>query len=78
MHENFKLPVTPLKKKLAFGTAWHCLAPLGTAWHRLVLYQELFSTGMLIMGQSLVLVSKTAQFKSYVTGLHALNRETLP
>ena len=32
---------------------------------RLALYQELISSGMPIILQSLVLVSKTAQFKSY-------------
>ena len=42
----------------------------------LALYQELISTGMLMIVQSLVLVSKTAQFKSYVAGLIAV-RHTL-
>ena len=35
----------------------------------MALYQELISMGMLIIVQNLVLVSKTAQFKSYAAGL---------
>ena len=36
----------------------------------LTLYQELIITGMLMIVQSLVLVSKIAQFTSYAAGLH--------